>query len=406
MTDARSIVEAVARSSYGQLVAYLSARTRDVAGAEDALGEALLEALATWPRDGIPEKPEAWLFAAARNRLVDAQRGARVRAEHAEALHAAVLERASEPEPDEFPDQRVELLFVCAHPALDVDVHTPLMLQSVLGVDAARIAQAFLVSPAAMRQRLVRAKRKIRETGIAFELPRAEELAQRLEAVLEAIYAAYGLAWDEVAGGDAAAHELGSEALWLARVLLRRMPDDPEVRGLLALLLFCDSRRATRRGVGGRYVPLSEQDPLAWDHAAIDEAEKHLHAAAAVGRTGRFQLEAAIQSVHAERRASGRTDWTAIALFYEQLVALAPSLGARIAHAIALAEAHGAANGLARLDELAHENIASFQPYWAARAHLLRRVGDPRASAALDRAIGLTQDPAARDFLLGRRETT
>jgi RNA polymerase sigma-70 factor (ECF subfamily) len=404
MNDARSIVEAVARSSYGQLVAYLSARTRDVAGAEDALGEALLEALATWPRDGVPAKPEAWLFAAARNRLIDAQRGARVREEHAEALHAAVLERASEPEPDEIPDQRVELLFVCAHPALDADVHTPLMLQSVLGVDASRIAQAFLVSPAAMRQRLVRAKRKIRETGMDFELPRAEELERRLEAVLEAIYAAYGLAWDEVAGGDAAAHELGSEAVWLARVLLRRMPDNPEVRGLLALLLFCDSRRATRRDADRRYVPLSEQDPAAWDHAEIDEAEKHLHAAAAAGRAGRFQLEAAIQSVHAERRASGRTDWAAIALFYEHLVALAPSLGARIALAVALAEAHGAATGLERLDELAHDEIASFQPYWAARAHLLRLLGDARAAAALDRAIGLTQDPAARDFLLARRE--
>jgi predicted RNA polymerase sigma factor len=404
MSDAHSIVEAVARSSYGQLVAYLSARTHDVAGAEDALGEALLEALATWPRDGIPAKPEAWLFAAARNRLIDAQRGARVRAEHAQALHAAVLERSSEPEPDEFPDQRVELLFVCAHPALDADVHTPLMLQSVLGLDAARIAQAFLVSPAAMRQRLVRAKRKIRDTGMAFELPHEAELAPRLEAVLEAIYATYGLAWDEVVGGDAAAHELASEALWLARVLLRRMPDDPEVRGLLALLLFCDSRRTTRRGVDGRYTPLSEQDPSAWDASAIDEAELHLRAAAAAGRPGRFQLEAAIQSVHAERRSCGRTDWEAIALFYEHLVACAPSLGARIALAVALAEAHGASHGLERLDELAHDDVASFQPYWAARAHLLRRLGDARASAALDRAIGLTQDPAARDFLLARRQ--
>lgn len=406
MTDAQRVVEAVARESYGRLVAYLSARTRDVAGAEDALGDALLSALATWPRDGVPDKPEAWLLTAARHRLIDAARQARVREEHAETVRLVLSETGAVNEPDELPDRRLELLFVCAHPALDPAVHTPLMLQTVLGLDAARIAQAFLVSPATMGQRLVRAKRKIREAGIPFEAPSERERPERLGAVVEAIYAAYGIGWDEAAGAESRGRDLAEQAIWLARVLRGLRPDDPEIRGLLALMLFCEARRDARRDAGGRYVPLSEQDPARWSLPLLLEAERELSAAAALQRPGRFQLEAAIQSVHADRRNTGRTDWSAIADFYAALLAVAPTLGAQIGQAAAIAKRDGPAPALALLDGLDAMAVRSLQPYWALRAHLLQRL-DRRddAAQALDRAIGLAEDDAVRQFLLGRRSS-
>ena len=404
MQDAHRAVEAVARESYGRLVAYLSAHTRDVAGAEDALGEALHDALISWARDGVPEKPAAWLLTAARNRLKDRARHARVNAEHAETLRRMVAESEETMAPDEFPDERLKLLFVCAHPAIDPTAHTPLMLQTVLGLDAASIARAFLVSPTAMGQRLVRAKTKIREAGVPFVVPEERELPHRLEAVLEAIYAAYGIGWEEAAGAAPSARDLADEALWLARVLLQRMPEEPEVRGLLALMLFCEARRSARRTAEGRYIPLSEQAPETWSLPAIQEAETELSAAAKHGRVGRFQLEAAIQSVHAERRATGRTDWAAIADFYDVLVPLAPTLGARIGQAVAVAEARGPETGLALLDEIERGDVTSYQPYWAVRAHLLQRLGlQVEASKAFDLAIGLTEDEAVRRFLLERR---
>ena len=405
MDDARGTVEAVARSSYGRLLAYLSSQTRDVAGAEDALGEALLSALHSWPERGVPDQPEAWLLTAARHRLIDQARRARVRDEHRETLQR--LASGTAPSADTggvFPDRRAELLFVCAHPAIDSALHTPLMLQTVLGLDAARIAQAFLVSPATMSQRLVRAKRKIRETGISFTMPRDQDLPPRLDAVLEAIYAAYGLGRDEAAGVDPNKEDLADEALWLARVVRQRMPEEPEVRGLLALILFCHSRRSARRGPDGRYVPLSEQDPATWSTAAIREAEAELSTAAQSGRPGRFQLEAAIQSVHAERAQTGRTDWAAIVVFYEHLVRLAPTLGAGVAQAAAAAEAHGFAEALLMLDRLDRAAVTMYQPYWAVRAHVLRSLGRAaEAREAYDRAIGLAEDPATRQFLLARR---
>ncbi len=404
MSAAARVVEAVARESYGRLVAYLSAQTRDVAGAEDALGDALLSALATWPRDGVPDKPEAWLLTAARHRLVDGARQARVREEHAETVRLVLSEAPEAKEPDELPDQRLALLFVCAHPALDPLVHTPLMLQTVLGLDAARIAQAFLVSPATMGQRLVRAKRKIREAGIPFTVPSEQERPERLGAVVEAIYAAYGIGWDVAAGAESRGRDLTDEAVWLARVLRDLRPDDPEIRGLLALMLYCEARRPARRDAAGRYVPLSEQDPARWSLALLLEAERELSAAAAHQRPGRFQLEAAIQSVHADRRVTGRTDWSAIADFYSALLNHAPSLGARIGHAAALAERDGPAPALAQLDGLDATAVRTHQPYWALRAHVLERLGrHAEAAEALERAIGLAEDDAVRQFLLERR---
>jgi len=405
MEDARGTVDAIARSSYGRLLAYLCSATRDVAGAEDALGDALVSALASWPIDGIPKQPEAWLLTAARHRLIHQRRRQRVREQHQESLRRlAGGTAAAAANGDAFPDRRVELLFVCAHPAIDPALHTPLMLQTVLGLDAARVAQAFLVPPATMGQRLVRAKRKIRAAGIPFAIPPPHELPPRLEAVLEAIYAAYGFGRDESAGVDCHGENLADEAIWLARVVRQRMPDEPEVRGLLALMLFSDARRPARRAPDGRYVPLSEQDPAAWSMDAIQEAEAELGAAAQFARPGRFQLEAAIQSVHAERAQSGRTDWRAIVVFYDHLVQLAPTLGARVARAAAVAEAQGPADGLAMLEEIDRAAAATYQPYWAVRAHLLRSLGRAaEAAEAYDRAIGLAMDPATRQFLLARR---
>jgi len=402
--DARGTVEAVARASYGRLLAYLSSETRDVAGAEDALGDALLAAITSWRKDGVPRQPESWLLTAARHRLIDQARRRRVRDEHEGTLRRLVEESTTPEFADAtFPDRRAELLFVCAHPAIEPALHTPLMLQTVLGLDAARIAQAFLVPPATMGQRLVRAKRKIREAGIPFEVPQEHELPQRLDAVLEAIYAAYDLGRGDAAGIDPRVQGLAEEAVWLARVVRERFPEDPEIRGLLSLMLYCEARRAARRTSDGRYVPLSEQDPGSWSKPAIREAEAELGAAARLGRIGRFQLEAAIQSVHVDRAQTGRTDWEAIAAFYEHLVRLVPTLGARVAQAAAVAEARGAPAGLSLLDMIDPADVSTYQPFWAVRAHLLQELGEAGAAEAYDRAIGLAEDPAIRQFLLERR---
>ena len=291
--DPRLIVEHVARESYGRLIAFLSARTGDVAAAEDALGDAFVTALHKWPHDGVPVKPEAWLLTAARRRLIDRSRHDRVRLEAAPTLHALMSEAesisaAESINEDAFPDERLKLLFVCAHPDIDRGMHTPLMLQVVLGLDAATIASAFLTSPATMGQRLSRAKSRIRDAGIAFEIPDRGELPVRLDAVLDAIYAAYGSGWDDVCGSDPRRAGLAQEAVWLARTLLELLPDEPETRGLLALMLYCEARRPARRTVEGNYVPMSEQDVSVWSESMLDEAEQELTTAAAQRRPGRF----------------------------------------------------------------------------------------------------------------------
>ena len=397
-------IERVARESYGRLVAYLSSHTRDVASAEDALSNALVAALTAWPRDGVPQSPEAWLLTTARHSLIDLVRHQQVAAASEPTLLLLREERKEVTLSPEFPDERLKLLFVCAHPAIDSAMHTPLMLQTVLGLDAVRIAHAFLISPKTMGQRLVRAKTKIRKGGIQFEVPQERELPQRLDAVLEAIYAAFGIGWDDMGGIDQTGRELAEEAIWLGRVLLHLMPREAEVRGLLALMLHCEARRRARRGPDGSYIPLAEQDSQLWSVALIEEAERHLAEAASGGRAGRFQLEAAIQSVHAERARSGRTQWNAITLFYEQLVRISPTLGTRTGYAAAVGEANGPQSGLVVLDGIDPAAVSAYQPYWAVRAHLLQRSGKTREAAhAFDQAIGLAEDPAVRQFLLQKR---
>jgi predicted RNA polymerase sigma factor len=402
--DTHRTIERVARESYGRLVAYLSVHTHDLASAEDALSNALVSALNHWPQDGVPKNPEAWLLTAARHSLIDVIRHQKVVLESEPTVKFLTEESSETTLSPQFPDERLKLLFVCAHPAIDPSMHTPLMLQTVLGLDAARIAQAFLIAPKTMGQRLFRAKTKIRSGGIPFEIPQEHDLPERLDAVLEAIYAAFGIGWDDMAGADQRGRDLAEEALWLARVLLQLMPGEAEVQGLLALMLHCEARRSARRGPDGRYVPLSEQNPKQWALPLIEEAEGHLAEAFKRGRMGRFQLEAAIQSVHAERARSGRTDWGAIVRFYEQLLTISPALGTRAGYAAAVAEANGPEAGLAILDAMALGDVSGYQPYWAVRAHLLQRLGKRREAAdAYDRAIGLAEEPAVREFLLQKR---
>jgi len=290
----------------------------------------------------VPERPEAWLLTTARNRLSDQARRVAVRADAAPTVQLLADEKV-DMSMGPFPDQRLGLLFICTHPAIDPAVRTPLMPQTVLGLDAARIASAFCVPPATMGQRLV-------------------------------------------------------------RLLVRAMPAEAEARGLLALMLHCEARRPARRAPDGAYVPLSEQDVSRWNRPLIEEAERELAAAAARNAPGRFQLEAAIQSVHAHRALTGRIEWDEIALLYDALVRQAPTLGAHVGRAAALGSARGAAAGLAALDTIDPASVESYQPYWAVGAHLLAELG--RADAAEEaytRAIGLSEDAQVRAFLLGRR---
>lgn len=405
-TTAHQAAEDAARRSYGRLVAFLAARTRDIAAAEDALGDAFQAALARWPQDGVPASPEAWLLTAARRRLLDGWRHSRVQEAAAETLRLVGDETAPEAA-HAFPDERLKLLFVCAHPAIAASARTPLMLQTVLGLDAARIAAAFLVSPAALGQRLVRAKTRIREAGIGFEVPPPAQWRERLDAVLEAIYAAYGTAWDDVAGTDPRRRGLAQEAIALARTAVQLMPGEAEPLGLLALLLFCQARAAARRDAAGDYVPLDRQDPAAWDAALLREAEAALQQAAARQQLGAYQLEAALQSAHTQRAFGAPVSSHAIVALYDGLVALHPGVGARVGRAVALAASRGVAEGLAALDAVVAAEPAAvsvYQPYWAARAELLARAGERvAANAAYERAAGLSEDAAVRRFLLARR---
>ncbi|MCX7302745.1 MAG: RNA polymerase subunit sigma-70 [Hyphomicrobiales bacterium] len=405
--DARAAAEAVARASYGKLVALLAARTRDVAVAEDALAEAFTAALVQWPTSGVPAKPVAWLLSVARRRGIDAMRRRRTATDSRQHLELLAEEAESRMD-DDIPDERLRLIFACAHPAIDRGVRAALILQTVLGVDAATIASAFLVSPSTMAQRLVRAKARIREAGIPFRVPERAELGERLSAVLEAIYAAYSEGWGDPSGLDSRRTNLAGEAIWLGRLVSALMPDEAEAQSLVALMLFAEARRGARRDPDGNYVPLGDQDTSLWDNRMIDEAEARLMTASGLSGDegiGRYQLEAAIQAVHAARRVIGRTDWPALATLYHALALVSASPAVAVSRAVALAAIEGPRAALGELDRIAPDRrLADYQPYWATRARLLADLGESDAArAAYDRAIGLERDPAVRRFLTGQR---
>ncbi len=396
--------ELVARASYGRLLGLLAARSGDIAAAEDALSEAFVAALSQWPVEGAPNNPDAWLLTAARRRLLDGHRREGVRAREAAAVAHAIEQAAERPDDATFADDRLRLLFVCTHPAVAREAQVPLMLQTVLGLDAAAIASAVRVAPKTMGQRLWRAKAKIREAAISFEVPEAAELPGRLGAVLEAIYATFGTAWEDVRGADVRARSLAEEAIFLGRLLVGLLPDEPEAQGLLALMLFAEARRPARRAADGAYVPLEQQDQALWSGGAIDEAEGLLGRAFRLGRAGPFQLEAALQSAHVSGARRGRVDREAILTLYEGLVRLAPSLGALVGRAAALIEPRGGEAALAALAAVDADLARDYQPFWAVKADALRVAGrTAEARDAYARAAGLTEDEATRRFLAARR---
>lgn len=391
-----------ARESYGRLLSILSARTRDIALAEDALADAFEAALASWPRDGVPDNPAAWLLTAARRRALDHWRHDAVHAATTASLDSLADELSDGLEGAAVPDDRLRLLFVCAHPAIDAAARAPLMLQTVLGIDVQRMAAAFLTSPTTLGQRLVRAKNRIRQAGIPFEYPEARELPDRLQDVLDGIYAAYGTAWDDVDGTDAT-RRLSTEAIELGAILCRLMPAEAEPLGLLALMLFCESRTEARRDAAGAYVPLDAQQTSQWNIPMLREAESALAHAARLHTAGPYQLEAAIQSAHTQRRLGATVPAAALVMLYDGLLALRPSVGAQVSRCCALAQAEGAEAGLAALDAIDAPHpgaVSDYQPWWAARAHLLALAGQrDAAQAAYQRAIGLSSQPAVRAHL-------
>lgn len=389
----------LARESYGRLLAVLAAPTRDIAAAEDALADALERALARWPDDGIPANAEGWILTVARNRLRDMWKSSA----HRMTTPLDGIDDTPSPLDDDMPaieDRRLELMLVCAHPAIAQNIRTPLMLQSVLGVDAAAIAVAFAVEPATMAQRLVRAKKRIRDAGIPFVLPERDDLAARLPAALEAVYGAYAIDWQSP---EAPIESLSAEALHLALVLADLLPDEPEVLGLAALVCLSEARRPARRTADGGFVPLDEQDPSRWDTTLITRGESLLRRAHSLGKPGRFQYEAAIQSAHCARATRRPVDGPTMQKLHRALLRSAPSLGAVVAAAAVDGQVDGPEAGLRALDAIADPAMERFQPAWTTRAHLLAEAGRAvEAAEAYRRAIALTSDPGVAEYLSGR----
>lgn len=402
VNTAHQAAEAVARTSYGRLLGYLARNAGDITLAEDVLSEAFEAAVRTWPKQGVPTHPVAWLLTTARRRLIGDARRADTRRRAQQGLEVLAKADAAAMAGPSLEDDRLRLMFVCTHPAIDPAIHAPLILQTVFGIDANRMATVFNLPAKALGQRLVRAKQKIAAARIPFLVPASQDFPGRLTSILDAIYAVYTSGWDDPGGSDEKRRGLSQEAIRLGRLVVELIPGEPEACGLLALMLHAEARVDARRDEHGAFVPLASQDTQRWSRELIVEAEAHLSRAAGQQRIGAYQLEAAIQSVHARRALTGVTDWASIATLYDGLVALSPSVGASVARAAAHGEAMGPDTGLALLSGLGIDDVVSYQPYWTVAAHLYARRGNAAAAAdSLQRAITLTSDPAIRRHLEG-----
>lgn len=395
--DIRTAVDAAYRDEWGQVVATLIGLTGDWDLAEDCAQDAFTAALTTWPRDGVPHRPGAWLTTTARNRATDRLR--RDAAGAAKLRQLAVTQEPEAPPPDEIPDERLRLIFTCCHPALPFEARVALTLRTLAGLSTAEIARAFLTAEPAMAKRLTRAKRKIKEAGIPYRVPPAELLPQRLAAVLAVLYLIFNEGYDEQGVGRA----LSAEAIRLTRVLVRLMPQEPEPRGLLALMLLHEARRATRTD-DGVLVTLEHQDRSRWDTSLISEGTETLDQALAMRRAGPYQLQAAIAACHATAPDVASTDWRQIAALYAELARVAPSPIVDLNRAVAVAMADGIPAGLALVEEIAASGrLDGYHLLPATRADLLRRVGrTAEARAAYEQARKLAPTEAERRYLAER----
>jgi RNA polymerase sigma-70 factor, ECF subfamily len=416
--DADAAVARVFREEHGRALATLIRVLRDFDAAEEAVADAYVAALERWPVDGLPANPAAWITTTARNRAIDRLRRARRFAERAPVLardaafddeaRAGVLMAAAEDDMEPIPDDQLRLIFTCCHPALAPEAAVALTLRTLGGLTTPEIAGAFLVPEATLAQRLVRAKRKIREAGIAYEIPRADRLSDRLDAVLRVIYLVFNEGYDASRGDALIRRDLCAEAIRLARIVAALLPGEPEAQGLLALLLLTDARRPAREGDDGTMVRLEDQDRSRWDSARIEEGRAIVERALRMGRVGPYQLQAAIAAVHDEAPDAGATDWPQILGLYEVLVRVAQSPVVALNRAVVVAEVRGPEAGLAAGDALAGDPaMESYRFFHATRADLLRRLGRmAEAVAAYDRALALDPNAPERAFLEARRAAT
>lgn len=399
MTDPAPAIERIFREEYGRIVASLVRRFGDIDVAEDAASEALLVALEKWPVDGTPPNPGAWLTTTAGNKAID-----KIRREQQRDVKHQAAQMIHDDTPHEptgiVEDDRLRLIFTCCHPALAPEARVALTLRLLGGLTVAEIAAAFLVPETTMAQRITRAKAKIKGANIPYRVPSADDLGERVAAVLAVLYLVFNEGYLATSGDDPVRSELTDEAIRLGRVLRSLLPDEPEVTGLLALMLLTDARRPSRVA-DGELVPLDEQDRGGWDRQLIVEGHELVRECLAIGRPGRYQILAAINAVHTDARAWADTDWPQIAALYSQLAAIDPSPIVALNRAVAVAELDGPDVGLAEVDRL---GLTSYHAWHATRAHLLRRLGrSAEAREAYDAAIALIDNPAERAFLTRRR---